>query len=97
MAEDVSLNLTTLMTTTPTSTRRTSLAIDKKFVDDLEPIMKMKCDVSIVSTYQQLFVLVSIIKKNVFHLSLTLRANKLERSSFGSHSAHRIHNTPCSS
>ena len=61
MAEDIAMNMTSPSEEKSSTSTSASAANDKSFVDDLEPILRLKCDVSIVSTYHQLFVLVDAI------------------------------------
>ena len=61
MAEDIALNITSLSDEKSSTSASASAAHDKTFVDALEPILRLKCDVSVVSTYHQLFVLADAI------------------------------------
>ena len=40
---------------------RATAVREKHFMDELEPILRLKCDVSVVSNYEQIFVLVDAI------------------------------------
>ena len=61
MAEDLAMSCSNSVMLGSRRATKDSLSDEKHFMEEMEHILKLKCDVSIVSNYQQLFVLVDAI------------------------------------
>ena len=61
MAEDLAMSCNNSVMLGSRRATKDSLFHQKHFMDDMEQILKLKCDVSIVSDYNQLFVLADAI------------------------------------